>query len=63
MSLMSVELVTVEIRKTVVIKYGYIVFQKTKTEDNVQWINTLNVVSVTTQEADDLKVCSQHNQS
>ena len=61
MSLMSVELVTVEIRKTVVIKYGYIVFQKTKTEDNVQWINTLNVV--TTQEADDLKVCSQHNQS
>ena len=53
----------VEIRKTVVIKYGYIVFQKTKTEDNVQWINTLNVVSVTTQEADDLKVCSQHNQS
>ena len=59
MSLMSVELVAVEIRKTtVVIKYSYIVFQKTKTEDNVQWINTLNVVSVTTQEADDLKVCS-----
>ena len=56
MSLLSVELVAVEIRKTVVIKYGYIVFQKTKTEDNVQWINTLNVV--TTQEADDLKVCS-----
>ena len=54
---MSVELVAVEIRKTtVVIKYSYIVFQKTKTEDNVQWINTLNVV--TTQEADDLKVCS-----
>ena len=42
MSLMSVELVTVEIRKTVVIKYGYIVFQKTKTADNLQWINTLN---------------------
>jgi hypothetical protein len=63
MSLMSVELVAVEIRKTVVIKYSYIVFQKTKTEDNVQWINTLNVVSVTNQEADDLKVCSQHNQS
>ena len=60
---MSVELVAVEIRKTVVIKYGYIVFQKTKTADNLQWINTLNVVSVTTQEADDLKVCSQHNQS
>ena len=42
MSLMSVELVAVEIRKTVVIKYGCIVFQKTKTEDNLQWINTLN---------------------
>ena len=25
-----------------------------------QWINTFNIVSVTTQEADDLKVCSQH---
>ena len=34
MSLMSVELVAVEIRKTVVIKYGFILLQKTKTEDN-----------------------------
>ena len=25
-----------------------------------QWINTFNIVSVTTQEADDLNVCSQH---
>ena len=33
MSLMSAALVAVEIRKTVVIKYGYILFQKTKTED------------------------------